>query len=1054
MKKHYLKKIALGTGLLLCATSMSAKDIFVAGDGNGNGLSASSPAKFNNLVLNGENGLLKNDDRIIVMPGTHKLDGTINIDSIKVSIIGYSEMDTANYANPANSIIDGNTMYRLFDISNGAQVKFSHLTLQNGKSNAIVSDSYNLNGGAAIKIDSSKVDMGYCAFINNVALGATDELFAYGGALRVVRKSTVNLYDVTFDGNTAFRGGAISVTDESSLKAEYCNFRNNGTVYSDTESRGGVISAADSDLDFNFCEFRGNSSQINAGVFFIVSCNTVINHSAIIGNQSGACYEGAYWSSKCNDDGHGGVFVILDGATTSIINTTIANNSALNHARGGIMFSSGLKVSLINATVVNNYTAYGECGGFDFMEENTEVEIINSIIERNNTGSGYQTYCYNSWADFLFGSNKKVRVEGSVCGANRAYNLANITSNDNSYSTYSYAPYSKSSPNNNLSGMTGNMVNTCYPLKANAVTKNLGIANYLFDKNIYDDQYGNVRTPDENGKIYAGAVQILEGENEKIKSVIAPYNNYYEYYNTGDDFFRQVEPEFSYIAGLFEVTFRNTSKYAMEYEWDFGDGNTSRQVNPIHIYAEMGSYEVKLIVRNYASVDSIKYEVKVDNFKKISNNKGGNNGFSSFDIYGGSWLNEQTVVKLVKDDATISTYTVYQKEPGVICATFNLTDKAIGVYDIVITINGQDYTITDGFTIENADYPYAFAELEGNSVFIPGRWQTYTVNYGNLSNTDIYGLPINLIFSDFADIEFLFDLVDSIGGASTNINDPDNYVSLSSLYGEPFNGKMYSVLIPHIPANTTSTLIFRMKINANSETKTYVSAGEVLNDMYFNTQEEEVESDVMFGYKFTNTFNIKKEKLSQIIRNEIDKSFNNTVLKKNFVNFTKLFDTYDILSSSKQQAKTRQMLISQAGGMEPDCKVTTRFYYLDYCYKTNKYVIVQKGKMSACELSSDAQKGIIPKLGMHNSYIYADITNDCCYPIYYYYYYQYILDGKIDDTTTKHYRYVRVDPGKTKTVQITLGDFNKNKITENGSEKILNENSKPLDDYSEEKSSF
>ena len=402
------------------------------------------------------------------------------------------------------------------------------------------------------------------------------------------------------------------------------------------------------------------------------------------------------------------------------------------------------------------------------------------------------------------------------------------------------------------------------------------------------------------------------------------------------DFYRPVEPDFTSIVGLSEVTFTNTSKYADTYEWDFGDSTAvSTQVNPIHTYAEPGAYKVKLIARNKEFTDSLTQYMEIEGIRKITNNKGGNGGYSSFDIYGGG-LDEKTVVKLVKGSETISTHTVYRREQGIICATFDLTNKTIGIYDIVVTINGKNYTITNGFTIEEANYPEAWTKLEGNTVFIPGRWQTYTVNYGNSGNNDIYGLPINIIFSNNSDCEFAFDLIDGIGGNVLDIYNPDSYVTLTSitseLFGgrsieevynlitnpsdiislntEAFDGKMYSVLIPHIPANTNSSFSFRLKVNTSSVTKMYVNTGEILNDVFFNTQEGNIESNEIFGYKLTDTFNIKKEEINEIIKREINKSFTNqqTTSKKEFVNFVTLINTSDCFLSTNNLRSSRRVL--------------------------------------------------------------------------------------------------------------------------------------------------
>lgn len=48
----------------------------------------------------------------------------------------------------------------------------------------------------------------------------------------------------------------------------------------------------------------------------------------------------------------------------------------------------------------------------------------------------------------------------------------------------------------------------------------------------------------------------------------------------------------------FTVNFNNASTGATSYEWDFGDGNSSTDVSPVHIYTEQGSYVVELVATN------------------------------------------------------------------------------------------------------------------------------------------------------------------------------------------------------------------------------------------------------------------------------------------------------------------------------------------------------------------------------------------------------------------------------------------------------------------------
>ena len=53
--------------------------------------------------------------------------------------------------------------------------------------------------------------------------------------------------------------------------------------------------------------------------------------------------------------------------------------------------------------------------------------------------------------------------------------------------------------------------------------------------------------------------------------------------------------DFSYEATDLTVAFSNTSNAAaVNFSWEFGDGNTSTEENPTHIYAAAGDYDVKL----------------------------------------------------------------------------------------------------------------------------------------------------------------------------------------------------------------------------------------------------------------------------------------------------------------------------------------------------------------------------------------------------------------------------------------------------------------------------
>jgi hypothetical protein len=61
------------------------------------------------------------------------------------------------------------------------------------------------------------------------------------------------------------------------------------------------------------------------------------------------------------------------------------------------------------------------------------------------------------------------------------------------------------------------------------------------------------------------------------------------------------------------VSFVNNSKQGVEYNWDFGDGNSSKEKAPVHVYAEDGAYTVKLEVTGISgktAVETIDMEIK------------------------------------------------------------------------------------------------------------------------------------------------------------------------------------------------------------------------------------------------------------------------------------------------------------------------------------------------------------------------------------------------------------------------------------------------------------
>ncbi len=68
---------------------------------------------------------------------------------------------------------------------------------------------------------------------------------------------------------------------------------------------------------------------------------------------------------------------------------------------------------------------------------------------------------------------------------------------------------------------------------------------------------------------------------------------------------------FNSSVSTYTATFTNTSINSTVYAWNFGDGGTSTQPNPVHTYATSGTYNVRLIATNGSCSDTIYHNVTI-----------------------------------------------------------------------------------------------------------------------------------------------------------------------------------------------------------------------------------------------------------------------------------------------------------------------------------------------------------------------------------------------------------------------------------------------------------
>jgi len=298
------------------------------------------------------------------------------------------------------------------------------------------------------------------------------------------------------------------------------------------------------------------------------------------------------------------------------------------------------------------------------------------------------------------------------------------------------------------------------------------------------------------------------------------------------NFYRPVEIGFTHIVGLSEVTFTNTSIYADTYLWDFGDGTTSTQVNPLHTYEEAGAYPVKLIASNPQFTDSITHYVEKVGIRSISSNRGGNGGTATVIFYGGG-LTDSTQVILTNGENQIVGTDIRLINYGELEVVFNLLDQEMGLYDIIVTDNTTfgEIILTEAYTVEETREPEVWAEIIGNNVLLVDRWQTYTISYGNNGNIDAVYVPLWIVFSDVpsVDVEFLnieiypsklvFEINDTV---KKEILSRDIFIKSNEFQYQPFACKAYPLVISKIPPTFTGELRIRIKTSQSIEFKVWI----------------------------------------------------------------------------------------------------------------------------------------------------------------------------------------------------------------------------------------
>lgn len=145
-----------------------------------------------------------------------------------------------------------------------------------------------------------------------------------------------------------------------------------------------------------------------------------------------------------------------------------------------------------------------------------------------------------------------------------------------------------------LASFTADKLQGCDPVIVNFTNQSIIADSYLWDfgNGVTSalQQPAQVFSASANDKIYNVRLTVTTkyGCSNSFNKEIRVYSSPKALFNTSD-------------SGCAPVitTFKDMSKNATFWNWEFGDGFTSSEKNPVHIYSQAGEYSVKLRVSNY-----------------------------------------------------------------------------------------------------------------------------------------------------------------------------------------------------------------------------------------------------------------------------------------------------------------------------------------------------------------------------------------------------------------------------------------------------------------------
>lgn len=210
---------------------------------------------------------------------------------------------------------------------------------------------------------------------------------------------------------------------------------------------------------------------------------------------------------------------------------------------------------------------------------------------------------------------------------------------------------------------------------------------------------------------------------------------------------------------------------------------------------------------------------------------GGNTGQLTMYLFGAGFKTTSTVKLKLAGQNDIQADTTYLTDVlgESMLAQFDLKNKALGVYDVIIETPGEPtLTLPAHFTVMTGERSEPWSTLSGRDRFLINRWQTFNIGYGNTANTDALGTILVYVVNDLPGLEVEFPDINVVlpksiadmGPDFTRFKNIGLYYSSETLTGyEGQKMRVYPFYIPYIAAGSSKNVRIKVRLNGTGSLK-------------------------------------------------------------------------------------------------------------------------------------------------------------------------------------------------------------------------------------------